>query len=306
VNPVDPVRGPIRIPRIGKLPHSLMPKMHEVVVMRTRAGGLVELPRGNPPTFGQRFVGGYSEIYYVDAGLQTRTFTARLPTADLGVDLLGDIDVELEVEDCLQVVTERRGNLAEQLANWCYEHASHVTAAHSAGSLPEGGLPSISGQVTSALQSSIRRVALPGLSIRELRARLRLANGEVIKQIGEKTLIDKVRATSLIDIQAMYQSILGLEEAIIYAALLDGHEDRIPDFLERLESKRSRFDQSMQELLHSSLDHLAPHLRDRLATELIQRKLGIDLTPSPISASLYSRTSDELDDEASRYEPEHE
>ena len=303
LNPIDPVRGPIRIPRIGRLPQALMPRMHEVVVMRTRAGVLVELPRGNPPTFGQRFVGGFSEIYYVDSGLQTRTFTARLPSADLGVELLGDIDVEIKVEDCLQVVTERRGDLAEQLANWCYERASHVTVAYSVGMLPEGGLPSISGQVTSALQSSIRCVKLPGLSIRELRARLRLANGEIIDKIGKETLEKKFRATSLIDIQAMYQSILGPEEATIYAALLDGHEDRIPDFLERLEGKRDRYDQSVQNLLHSSLDHLAPHLRDRLATELIQRKLGIDLTPSPISASLYSRACDDLDDETSRYGP---
>lgn len=292
--PIDPVRGPYTAPRSGKLAADLLPKPYEVVVLRSRSGKMMQLRRGDPPTFGHRLVGGFTEIYFVDAGRHVRTFTSQLPTADVGVDLTAEIDAELTVEDCCEVVRERRGDLAEQLANWCQQTAAAVTSRFSAG----GGqgtddLAGLSRQVTDQLQVATKP-ELFGLSLRELRVRLRFANESVVAERGAATLNSVLRARSMANVQKIYEPIFGPDFAQIYSALVDGHEDQIPAFLERLQSGQHATQQAKWTLLASLLNDssIESHFRERLGRELGKMLLGSDSSNNDLAASLLSRASE--------------
>jgi hypothetical protein len=298
VKPIDPVRGPYTAPRSGKLAPDLIPKPYEVVVLRSRSGKMMQLRRGDPPTFGHRLVGGFTEMYFVDAGRHVRTFTAQLPTADIGIDLAAEIDAELTVEDCCEVVRERRGDLAEQLANWCQQTAAAVTSRFSAG----GGdgaddLAGLGRQVTEKLQSAIKPEMF-GMSLRELRVRLRFANESVVAEQGAAALTSVLRARSMERIQKIYEPIFGPEFSQIYSALVDQHEDQIPVFLARLQAGQQATQQTTQEaqwkLLTTLLNDssIESHFRERLAMQLGKTLLGGDSANNDLAASLLSHVSE--------------
>lgn len=300
VNPIDPVRGPYTAPRSGKLAPDLIPKPYEVVVLRSRSGKMMQLRRGDPPTFGHRLVGGFTELYFVDAGRHVRTFTAQLPTADAGIDLTAEIDAELTVEDCCEVVRERRGDLAEQLANWCQQTAAVVTSRFRAGASDGGDdLADLSRKVTGQLQSAIKPEMF-GMSLRELRVRLRFANESLVAEQGAVALTGVLRARSMERIQKIYEPIFGPDFSQIYSALVDGHEDQIPAFLSRLQAAQQTTQQTTQEsqwkLLTSLLNDstIESHIREQLAMQLGRKLVGGESADSSLAASLLSGAS-ELD-----------
>jgi hypothetical protein len=309
MKPIDPVRGPFTAPRSGKLAHDLLPKPFEVVVLRSRSGKMTQLRRGDPPTFGQRLVGGFTQLYFVDAGRQTRTFTANLPTADPGIELTGEVDVELTVEDCCEVVRERRGDLAEQLAHWCQDRASVVTSRFSAGDHETTeDLTVLSRRVVDALQTG-SKPELFGMSIRELRVRLRFANESVVAEQGASTLTAVLRAKSTDRVRKIYEPIFGPDFSKIYIALVEQHEDQIPAFLERLQASQELNQQNKWQLLRALLDDPAiePHFRERFARDMGKMLLSGDTSNQDLAASMLSRSVEfELPAEASSDDPEDE
>lgn len=294
MKPIDPVRGPYALPRGGKLAQDLIPRPYEVAVLRSRSGKMMGLRRGDPPTFGHRLVGGFTELYFVDAGRHVRTFTAQLPTADVGVDLTAEIDAELTVVDCCEVVRERRGDLAEQLANWCQQTASVVTsrfsAAESAGSDDLAGL---SRQVTERVQTAIKPDMF-GMSLRELRVRLRFSNEDVVREQGAATLTNMLRARSLERIHKIYEPIFGPDFTQVYIALVEKHEDQIPAFLERVQAGQQATQQAKWKLLESLLtdSSIESHFRERFARELAKTLFGGDSANKDLAASMLSRASE--------------
>jgi hypothetical protein len=295
MKPIDPVRGPYATPRSGKLAQNLIPKPYEVVVLRSRSGKMIQLRRGDPPTFGQRMVGGYTEVYFVDAGRQTRTFAAQLPTADPGVDLIGEVDVELTVDDCVEVVRERRGDLAELLANWCQERASIVTSRFSVGDhATSEGLAALSAQVTQALQTPVQRPELFGMSIRELRVRLRFANASVVQEQGAATLKNLLHVKSLARMREICDPVFGPEFSQIYVTLVERHPDQIPVFLERLQTSQLANQQNRWQLLNSLLSDPAiePHFKAQFAQEVGKMLLTTDPSNHDLAASLFHRASE--------------
>jgi hypothetical protein len=293
MKPIDPVRGPYTAPRSGKLPQDLLPKPYEAVVLRSRSGRMRQLRRGDPPTFGQRLVGGFTELYFVDTGRLTRTFTATLPTADPGIELTGEVDVELTVEDCCEVVRERRGDMAEQLAHWCQGRAFVVTSRFSVGEHETEELAVLSRRVVEALQTD-GKPELFGLSIRELRVRLRLANQSVVDEEGATALRGMLRAKSLDRVRKIYEPIFGPDFTQIYVALVDHHEDQIPAFMERLQASQQLNQENRWKLLTSLLDDssIESHFRERFARELGKMLLGGDTSNRDLAASLLSRSSE--------------
>jgi hypothetical protein len=268
-----------------------------------------QLRRGDPPTFGQRLVGGFTELYFVDSGRQTRTFAVTLPTADPGIELAGEVDVELIVEDCCEVVRERRGDLAEQLEHWCQERATAVTTQFSVGDQETtGDLTALGRRVVDALQTG-SKPELFGMSIRELRIRLRLANQSVVEEEGATALKGMLRAKSLDRVRKIYEPIFGPDFTQIYVALVDRHEDQIPAFLERLQATQQVNQQNRWQMLNSLLNDssIESHFRDRFARELGKMLLGGDSTHQDLAASLLSRSAEfELTAEASSGDTEHD
>ncbi len=294
MRPIDPVRGPELIPRTGKLPRNLLPEPYEVMVLRSPANKMVQLERGCPPTMGQRFVGGFTEAYYVDTGSQTRTFSINLPTADVGIDLAGEVDVELMVDDCCEVVRERRGDLAEQLGNWCYEQASRITSEFSIGAEAEPGLAAISRKVADALRVSNRRPELFGLSIRELRVRLRFVNESTVMEAGATALSAVLAAKTMQRTKDLYERIFGPEFARVYAAL-QGHEELIPQFVERFQAEQQLDGKRKWDLFTAMLNDSAIelHIRERFTKELGNSLLSRgDKTDQDFARLLLERTSD--------------
>jgi hypothetical protein len=273
---IDPVRGPQALPRFGRLGTELRPKMHEAVVLRRRDGRLVELPRGAPPTLGQRVVGGFTEAYYVSVGVHTRSFTARLPTATVGVELDSEVDVELEVDDCRLLVSERRDDLDEQLGNWCHEQAARLTTRHEVGAANAGDeLVTLGGQVANSLRTAAQRPNLPGLRLRELRVRLRYANKDIVEQHGADTLREGLRARKAQTLMAMYAPVYGPDLARIITLLADGHTDRIPEVVERIHASQQITEQRKMDLFQNLITSstIATDVRARLA-EYLSTMLG--------------------------------
>ncbi len=268
---VDPVRGPYPIPRQGRLPHNLLPGLHEVVVLRSRSGKVLALPRGTPPTFSQRMTGQFIEAYYVDYGsVHSRTFAAALPTGDLGVDLVAEIDVEMSVEDCVQAVVERRGPgyLGDQLAKWTQQHASGLSSRFKV--YTDGDLANLAGQILGRLQTESQRLSFSGLKIRELRVRLRFADQKTVAEAGATTLAEKVRAQRTKDLYAMYLPVFGPDFAKIRASLSGSQESEIPAFLQRLQAEQYAANEHKYEALISLLrgESIEPHLKEQLLKDL--------------------------------------
>jgi hypothetical protein len=294
MRPIDPVRGPLRIPRTGKLPLELLPKPYEVVVLRSPSNRLVQLQRGCPPTFGQRMVGGFTEAYYVDAGRHTREFSVILPSADVGIDLLGQVDVELTVDDCCELVRERRGDLAEQLSNWCQERAARITSEFSAaGDEDSANLAVIGRKVADTLRSS-NRPELFGLNIRELRVRLQFANQGIVAETGATTLSAMLRAKGMQRIKSLYEPVFGPAFAQVYTALVERHEDLIPEFVAKLQQEQQLTGSRKWELFSSMLrdSEIEPHFRERFAKELGKALLNSDPSNQDLALKLLSRTGE--------------
>lgn len=229
---VDPVRGPQLIPRIGRFPNTLLPRLHEVMVLRSRAGQLVALPRGTSPTLGQRLSGTFIEAYYVDCGeSHSRTFSVRLPSGDIGVDLLAEIDVELRVEDSLKAVIEHRsiGYLKDVMAAWVQHHASRLTYGFKVAR--DNDLASLAGQILVRLQTENQGLNFSGLKIRELRVRLRLADEKTVAEAGAITLAAKLRAQRIKDLHEIYASVSGADLARIMAAVTADRDSEMVAFL---------------------------------------------------------------------------
>ncbi len=288
---VDPVRGPVELPKRGKLPHNLLPGLHEVMVLRSRSGQVVALPRGVPPTFSQRRGGSFIEAYYVDcAGAHSRTFSARLQTSDIGVDLLAEIDVEMSVEDCVRAVIDRRGSdyLKDQLEGWAQHNASRLTSGFKVAG---GSLASLAEQILARLQTDSQRLSFSGLKIRELRVRLRLADQETVAKEGATTLSEKLKAQRFQDLSDTYAGQFGPELAKIYAALSVNDQTEIPAFLKRLQDERHADTANRFNVLIALLrgEAIEPHMREQLLQDLAMAlKLpGIAAPSQELAKALY-------------------
>jgi len=272
---VDPVRGPQPIPKRGRLPQHLLPGLHEVMVLRSRSGQVLALPRGTPPTFGQRMSGNFIEAYYVDCDVHSRTFSASLPTGDIGIDIVADVDVEMCVDDCVQAVIDRRaaGYLGDQLTKWVQQHASRLTSGFKVHA--DGTLADLGGRVLAQLQTESMRLSFSGLKIRELRVRLRLADQEKVSAEGAAMLQSKLRAQRIRQTFAMLSDVLGPDAARIYAAMAVDHEGEIPGFLQRLQAEQHAASEHKFEVLISLLqgDSIEPHLKEQLLKDLAAVKL---------------------------------
>jgi hypothetical protein len=133
-----------------------------------------------------------------------------------------------------------------------------------------------------------------GMSLRELRVRLRFANESVVAEQGAATLTSVLRARSLERIHEIYTPIFGPDFAQIYIALVDKHEDQIPAFLERLQAGQHATQQAKWQLLTSLLNDssIESHFRERLGAELGKMLLGGDTANKDLAASLLSRASE--------------
>ncbi|WP_214410029.1 hypothetical protein [Sphaerisporangium fuscum] len=293
---IDPVRGPKVLPRFGRLRSDLRPQLHEAMVLRSRDGRLVELPRGAPPTFGQRLVGGFIEAYYVSVGAHTRTFASRLPTADVGIELQGEVDVELEVKDCGLLVRERRGDLNERLRNWCLDLAGRITAQHNIGTVANAGdeLARLASVVADSLRTTTKRPDLPGMTMRELRVRLRYADEATVQQAGKDALQQKLQARKAKDLKEMYEPVYGPDIAGIVALLTDGHTDRIPDVVDRIHASQQLTEQRKIDLFQQLVTSpsIEVHVRDRLAQQLARQLGEGDGAVRDFTAAIFDRSGD--------------
>lgn len=272
----NPLRGPVDLPRFGPLAQSARPELHEIMVLRSRAGRLLGLPRGGSPTLGQRLVGGFTIAYYVRTGAQTQTFTARLPTADVGVDLACEVDVELVVGDHTRLVREWTGDLGEQLGNWCRAQAAGITTQHviRIGGNTGKDLAEVERLVTDRLRTSAQRPSMPGLDLRELRVRLRFANEEIVGRAADKALGEKLKAKRIAELKEMYEQVFGPELAQVIS-LVGGDQERIVEVAQRMQAEQQLNGQRRIDLFRELISSPAieMHVRERLASEL-GRQLG--------------------------------
>lgn len=271
MNQINPMRGPLELPRIGPLGNGMRPELYETVVLKARSGKLLTLPVGESPTFGQRLVGGFTQAYFIRMGYQNQTFTTTVPTADIGIDLVCEVDVELEVDDCENLVRNWIGDVGEQLGKWCRSLASETTTGHQINISGNAGreLAEVERKVAQRLQTNTQRPQMHGLKLRELRVRLRFAKEEIVSEFGGEALISKLKAKQLAEVTEMYESVFGRELAQVIA-LVGGDQEKIVAVAERLQTEyqvngQRRID-LFRELVNSPT--IEVHIRERLAMEL--------------------------------------
>jgi hypothetical protein len=286
------MRGVVELPRLRPLRDGDRPEPHEIMVLRSRAGKLLALPRGESPTLGQRLVGGFTRAYFVRTGPQTQTFTATLPTADIGVDLVCDVDVELLVGDCTTLVREWTGDLSDQLSRWCRAQAAGITAEHAIRIADVAGkeLAEVEKLVTMRLQSTTQRPTLPGLALRELHVRLRFANEEVVNKAGTRALDEKLKAKNTSDVIAMYRDVFGDELAKILA-LIGGDQEKVVEMAQRLQTEYHVNGQRRIDLFRELVDSptIEVHIRERLAMELSKQLGSGDADVANLAKEMLSR-----------------
>lgn len=205
-----PARGPVDLPRFGRLKPGHRPKDTEVVVL-TRGGRYVELPRGMSPPFAYRLVGGYRRAYFVSPDRQTRTWEIMMQSRTGLKDVRATVIIELKVTNCTELL-RYEWDLDREITSWCEEKIAEGVVQFGLSDPERIGpqLITISRVASELLSTSQHHISRPpGLEFKIVRVRLESQRAETIDDtFNVRARIDMLRDKYGQDFAQMYATVI--------------------------------------------------------------------------------------------------